>query len=80
MRCVLLEIILGECDMGNWQLIETAPTDKEVLGFQATRGDHEDRMSVCWAIITEKGAFWIGAGGLMPTHWMPLPAPPSDFQ
>lgn len=59
-----------------WQDMSTAPADKEVLGFQATRGDHEDRMAVCWAIISDAGPFWMGAGGFMPTHWMPLPAPP----
>lgn len=59
-----------------WQPIETAPTDKEILGFQATPGDHENRMSICWAYVMHPNVVWLGHGGLMPTHWMPLPAPP----
>jgi hypothetical protein len=60
---------------GMWQPIETAPKDKTpVLGYQATPGDHEGRMSACWWAWD---LVWLGDGGLMPTHWMPLPAPPS---
>lgn len=62
-----------------WQPIETATdVSKPVLGYQATRGDFEDQYGICYAFVHENGsALWLGAGGLMPTHWMPLPAPPA---
>ena len=62
-----------------WQPIETAPKNKTVLGFQATPGDWENKMAVCWHYRLSYGpkdGVWIGEGGLMPTHWMPLPEPP----
>lgn len=65
--------------LGGWQKMGTAPTDRPFLGYQATPGDFEGQMQVCWAVKTPSGNFyWIGAGGLMPTHWMPLPAPPVE--
>jgi hypothetical protein len=62
-----------------WQLMGTAPTDRSFLGYQKTPGDFEGQMQVCWPVKTPSGNFyWMGAGGLMPTHWMPLPAPPVE--
>jgi hypothetical protein len=31
-------------------------------------------MAICWR---HSRSIWIGAHGLLPTHWRPLPAPPS---
>lgn len=62
--------------MSEWQDISTAPTGKEILGYQATPGDNENRMGVCWAYVMHPNVVWFGHGGLMPTHWMPLPEPP----
>lgn len=57
-----------------WQPIETAPRDAvEVLGYQATEGDWKGRMEVCSRWV---GNCWMGSGGLIATHWMPLPPPP----
>jgi len=66
--------------MSDWRPIETAKDgSKPVLGYQTTRGDFEDQYGICWAIDCPNGSLvWIGAGGLMPTHWMPLPAPPTQ--
>jgi len=64
---------------GEWRPIETAPKDgTAVLGFQATPGDHENRMAVCWRYGKPETPLWMGEGGLMPTHWMPLPKPPAS--
>lgn len=52
------------------------PDDRPILGYQATLGDREDRMSTCWHF---GNGVWIGEGGLSPTHWQLLPAPPSDL-
>lgn len=62
-----------------WRDIETAGRElKAVLGYQATPGDWEGQMAICWPMgPVDKPAVWIGEGGLMPTHWMPLPSPPS---
>ena len=61
-----------------WKPIETAPKDgTSILGFQATPGDHENRMAVCWRYGKSEAPLWMGEGGLMPTHWMPLPPAPS---
>jgi hypothetical protein len=65
--------------MTTWQDIGTADRSGPILGYQATPGDHENRMAVCWPCRTPSGGvFWIGDFGLMPTHWMPLPEPPSS--
>lgn len=60
-----------------WQKIKTADGSKPILGYQATPGDNENRMAVCWPYKAHSGNLvWIGDYGLMPTHWMPLPEPP----
>lgn len=62
-----------------WQPIETATSEhRRILGYQATAGDWEHQMAVCWSVVMPEGALiWFGAGGLMPTHWQPLPTPPT---
>lgn len=69
-----LPIIERAFDPG-WQDIATVPPGvDEVLGYQATPGDHENRMAIC---RRHAHTFWIGDHGLMPTHWRPLPSPPA---
>lgn len=57
----------------DWQLIETAPKDQMVLGWN----DGMMRL-VLW-----EGGEWvqvgatIEAGWFIPTHWMPLPPAPT---
>lgn len=61
-----------------WQPIETAPKGQVILGYQATPGDWEGRMAVCWDFAPDGRSLFIGDGGLMPTHWQPLPNPPAS--
>lgn len=66
-----------------WQPIETAPKDgREILAFaQGSHGLNDTFFAVAqWAngdpdMWTGSGWFWPFA--IRPTHWMPLPAPPS---
>jgi hypothetical protein len=66
-----------------WQPIETAPKDKErVLIFSERRGVREAR----FYCENSDGTVWydtmVGGGPMTifydATHWMPLPAPPSN--
>lgn len=64
-----------------WQPIETAPTDKEVLlaclghdGLRIgqkmyTEDTKSDLLNTCWVIASSGNV-------CQPTHWMPLPKPP----
>jgi hypothetical protein len=72
--------INGEVEMSEWQSIETAPKDGEhILLFGALKRD-----VVTIGFWYEPERNWYGwyhpragmDGGLKPTHWMPLPAPP----
>jgi hypothetical protein len=71
----------------DWQPIETAPKDAPVLLFGMTNPD--ERMvrfkkpvvfSGYWESLDEAwcahGSHWDGPF-FQPTHWMPLPAPPT---
>ena len=63
-------------DLMEWRAIETAPRYyTAVLGFQATEGEHQGRMAVVWW----NDRVWRCADypGLWPTHWLPLPLPPT---
>lgn len=61
----------------DWQPIETAPKDgREIILFDPDyfpRSGFEGRYSA-------PGANWFSSFGspVEPTHWMPLPEPPSD--
>lgn len=57
-----------------WQPIETAPADgRPILVW----GGYHDVPEV----VKADGEWWRVAGlKSTPTHWMPLPAPPSDEQ
>lgn len=60
-----------------WQPIESAPTDgRSVLVFCPRASDHGyERIRLTW----QKDGKWQGANNTSwpPTHWMPLPAPPT---
>lgn len=65
----------------DWQPIETAPKDgTEFLAFYPP-GDYEDEdgtFDISWWDNTstrERGFLMIG--GVEPSHWMPLPPPPT---
>lgn len=56
----------------SWQPIESAPRDGFILGYQATDGDNQGRMEVCY----KWGTIWTASSGIIATHWQPLPEPP----
>lgn len=62
-----------------WREIESAPTDgRSVLVFCPRAPDHGyERIRLTW----RKDGKWQGANNTSwpPTHWMPLPAPPSPI-
>jgi len=67
--------------MSKWQPIETAPKDGSgflavVEGFIYTCCWHRTRL--CW--VDGGPAYMTIASDEQPTHWMPLPAPPTDPQ
>jgi len=64
--------------MSEWQPIETAPKYQEILGAHQVTGKYA---SGAWmlAVYSFAAGKWRGDGG-EPSHWMPLPAPPSTFQ
>jgi len=63
-----------------WQPIESAPTDgRNVLVFCPRASDHGyKRIRLTW----RKDGKWQGANNTLwpPTHWRPLPAPPTNPQ
>ncbi len=56
-----------------WQPIETAPKDLTILGGWWSFDEW-----VWTKCVYDDGAFRAFVGGLTPTHWVPLPAPPQD--
>jgi hypothetical protein len=73
----------------DWQPIETAPRDGtrvDLWGINRLRYDRrgERIVNVAWGFVTDwmgtKREDWQHGRGedFEPTHWMPLPRPPSD--
>ncbi len=62
--------------MGEWQTIETAPTDDtDVLVWTS----HEQMLiASCYGTLWSNHEFYLDdyMGGI-PTHWQPLPTPPT---
>jgi hypothetical protein len=70
--------------ISEWQPIETAPNDKGlILLYLSGDGYNGARLSnIVVGVLTGSGWYSISDGyaGVVsgaPTHWMPLPAPPS---
>lgn len=72
--------------MSKWQLIETAPKDKDVIVFDA----HKSQVRVAfWGVDpSDGGGEWVFGRFFVeqkmnclivvePTHWMPIPLPPT---
>lgn len=69
----------------DWQLIETAPKDGTVVLFTYWGADADPRfhgsmpvVSGYWSMLSEDWySPFSSTGRLRPTHWMPLPEPPT---
>jgi len=61
---------------GGWQPIGTAPKDgRRIIVWVPGAPQHV--FTAHW--IARLGAFWLdGEYDIQPTHWMPLPKPPSE--
>ena len=85
MRFLLNELATAEAEgrqQGNWQSINTAPTDGQLVLLHPSRCWVEDVNCDAevgyWDNVTQQ---WIAEGPIAedyegPTHWMPLPSPP----
>jgi hypothetical protein len=68
--------------MMEWQPIDTAPDETDVIVANPDRISGEFHVSIAWRHC-ESGKWWrpnigpLPASYIMPTHWMPLPAPPT---
>lgn len=75
--------------MPQWQPIETAPKDRDILLLESGRTPHEGKwltragLQYTWKnYIPPDGWYWAGyaekpVGPINATHWMPLPEPPT---
>ena len=70
----LLRVLINECkELNQWQPIETAPKDREILVYAPAYQDLRPLISVCkWH---ESAGFCIDELR-QPAHWMELPEPP----
>jgi hypothetical protein len=67
--------------MSAWQSIETAPKDGTRVLLHHPHAEDETVVAGFWGEWGGAGPCWItdhAEGWLNPTHWMPLPAPPSS--
>lgn len=61
-----------------WQPIETAPRDRFIDSFNAYNGERRvTRWDENHWGLDCKWAGWDGNWGNTPTHWMPMPEPPT---
>ena len=72
---------LGQAFDGGWRYIASAPKDGTwVLGYWPVHTEEDRVCATCWDSFSETPRWRDGADfldWLQPTHWMPLPAPPS---
>lgn len=61
-----------------WQPIETAPKDERILVYQdgAMHVAHHKSHGIVFAIVEDRDNAYVCTPP--PTHWMPLPPPPSE--
>lgn len=69
--------------MTGWQPIETAPRDKTRVLLWCTAGRYHNPFSVTGYFLVEQNCrSWVdtysGEDLPPPTHWMPLPPPPTE--
>ena len=69
-------LLLASAEPPQWQPIETAPKDCELLLYGEYTSGAKGLVQGAWnhggAMF---GPHWMG-GIIRPTHWMPLPSPP----
>lgn len=63
--------------------IDSAPKDgSRFIAIQMTQGDYFGYCAILSRVdyheFNDGGGVWIGVGGMMPTHWRPLPSPPKE--
>ena len=64
----------GQRDVMQWQPIETAPKDTELLVFMPRNNGNKTVANAEISSLT--GQCWAKhVGAMRPTHWMPLPEP-----
>ena len=66
-----------------WRPIEAAPKDKEILLHVEVTVGPMLVVQGCWFSVSQEDEGWIDTltGDVWtPTHWMPLPAPPTKEQ
>lgn len=68
--------------MSEWRDISTAPKDEEVLLFESVNGDFATWWVGRWYWPDHDEPYWTDTFDLKragnPSHWQPLPAPPSE--
>lgn len=81
----VVRFVLVRADTREWRDISTAPKDRRaMLLYLSGEGYHGPRpCNIVTGIWTDSGWYCIcdGYGGVVsgqPTHWQPLPAPPSE--
>lgn len=68
-------LVRAELAKRQWQPIETAPKDGAVVDLWCYGG----RVTNCrWSKATQQFHAWGGTILTEPTHWMPLPDPPTE--
>lgn len=59
-----------------WQPIETAPKDGTRVLLHSPDTHTYTGIAASWCIIDERWEEWDSNHPCLPTHWIPLPAPP----
>lgn len=73
---LFVHLLITQCqELNQWQTIESAPKDREILVYAPAYQDLRFLISVCkW---NESAGFCIDELR-QPTHWMELPKPPRE--
>lgn len=64
--------------MSDWQPIKTAPKNNTKVLIYVPPMKNEGAGYPEIIMVSRFKGYWWDAGHLKPTHWMPLPEPPTD--